>query len=921
MVNSNEDCFALCLTEHWKTEEQLKNCGVNDFKLVSCYCREEGEHGGAAVYIRENLASKPRNDIANLSEKSTFECAAAEVCINKTRIVVLSVYRTENPRILIEKLDHIFCELVDGYCVVLLAGDFNLDILLGEAKWPTIFKNALSSFNITPSITEPTRIKGNRRSCIDNIYTNLERCSSKVFNPHTSDHTAQIVTFEIGKTQTKYLRKRIFNKESKELFKFLLGETDWAELLACAPSEVDLQWEEFTNVVKAIFNQCFPLKKFQPQKHCRRRWMGAPEIISCKKRLDILYILSTGNNIYREEYKAEKRRYNALLTESRKNFYQQKLENCDNKSKVSWQIIREIRGNSGNSNILGLQGEPHALSNEINQFMTGAASDATKKMKQTENKVDFISTPESIYLSPVSEAEVTKIIKGLKNKHSSGFDEISTDIIKLVSEEIVPPVSYIINNSFVHGHFPQKLKLALIKPLHKKGDPAKVENYRPISLLSSFSKIFERAMYNRLEHFFISKKIFKNSQHGFLKGKSTETAIYDFLTKILENLEAKNKTLGAFLDLSKAFDSLDHQLLLKKLELYGVRGPALDWLRSFITGRFQRVCLEMDGERTLSDIIKTDLGIAQGSTLGPFLFLVYINDLSDSVVDDSSSLVNFADDSNCLFWADTLELLFSRASEGLRRAENWFSSNKLLLNCEKSVFLYFRTVQSQDQVPESIYLFSQNVELSNSVRFLGIYIDQHLQWDVQLQYVCRKLNSACFSIRVLKDYLQKSTLLTVYYANFYSTLRYGVIFWGDSAGSSEVFVIQKKIVRVILGMRSRDSCRGKFRQLNILTFSAVYIFECVVFLFKHFSLFEHLVPNHNHNTRTQNLTVPSHRLTLTEKSPLYACVRFYNKLSPAIKHEKCLKVFKKNLFQHLINVEPYSIAEFMDFLPPRGTCV
>lgn len=803
--------------------------------------------------------------------------------------------------------------------MVLLAGDFNLDILLGEAKWPTIFKNYLSSFNITSSITEPTRIDGNKRSCIDNIYTNLEKCSSKVFNPHTSDHTAQIVTFEIGKTQTKYLKKRIFNKESRELFKFLLGETDWGKLLAYAPSEVDLQWEEFANTVQTIFNQCFPLKKFQPQKHRRQRWSGTPEIMNCKKRLDILFTLSTNNGIYREVYKAEKRRYNALLTDSRKNFYQRKLKDCDNKSKVSWQIIGEIRGSSKNTNILGLQGEPQVLSNEINQFMADAASDATKKIKPMENIINFTSTPESIYLSPVSEAEIAKIVKRLKNKHSSGFDNISTDIIKLVSEEIVSPISYIINNSFAHGHFPQKLKLALIKPLLKKGDPAKIENYRPISLLSSFSKIFEKAMYNRLEHFFISKKIFRDSQHGFLKGKSTETAIYDFLTKIVENLEAKNKTLGAFLDLSKAFDSLDHQLLLKKLELYGIRGPALSWLRSFITGRFQRVCLEMDGERTLSDIIKTDLGIAQGSTLGPFLFLVYINDLPDSVVDDSSSLVNFADDSNSLFWAETQELLFSRASENLKRAENWFSGNKLLLNCEKSVFLYFRTVQSQDQVPESICLFSQNVELSNSVRFLGIYIDQHLRWDVQLQHVCKRLNSACFSIRVLKDYLLESTLLTVYYANFYSILRYGVIFWGDSAGSSEVLIIQKRVVRVILGMKSRDSCRGKFRQLNILTFAAVYIFECVMFLFKHFSLFEHLVPNHNHNTRTLNLTMPSHRLTLTEKTPLYACVRFYNKLPPAIKHEGCLQVFKKVLFQHLVNMEPYSIAEFMDFLPPQGT--
>uniref|UniRef100_A0A6P7FIT2 Uncharacterized protein LOC114330794 n=1 Tax=Diabrotica virgifera virgifera TaxID=50390 RepID=A0A6P7FIT2_DIAVI len=306
------------------------------------------------------------------------------------KIVVLSIYRTEQPQILIEKLDEILSDLICKDCIIFLTGDFNLNILQ-DAKWPGILKKILSSFNIIPSITEFTRIDGAKKSSIDNIYTNIEAFTSKVFNPHTSDHLAQIVRFEIGGVRSVSSKKRQFNAENKQHFKFLLSQVDWSNLFACHSSQIDSQWEEFKNIIETLFQQCFPTKRFN-SKNRKKSWTSVPEVTSCKSRLDILFTLSANNELYREDYRAEKRRYNKLLVESRKNFYHKRLETSDNKSKVSWQIIKEIKVNSKSSNVLGLQGESNDLFNEINTFMANAAINSVNKIKPIGLKsVDIIN--------------------------------------------------------------------------------------------------------------------------------------------------------------------------------------------------------------------------------------------------------------------------------------------------------------------------------------------------------------------------------------------------------------------------------------------------------------------------------------------------------------------------------------------------
>uniref|UniRef100_A0A6P7GZJ2 Uncharacterized protein LOC114342581 n=1 Tax=Diabrotica virgifera virgifera TaxID=50390 RepID=A0A6P7GZJ2_DIAVI len=208
-------------------------------------------------------------------------------------------------------------------------------MLLDGVGWPGTLKTFLSSFDIKPSIKDYTRIQGNKKSCIDNIFTNLDIFDSVIFNPHTSDHTAQKVKFELNNIDSNITKKRIFNNENKDSFKLMLSNVDWVSVIETL--EVDDQWDTFMNIVQKIFVNCFPLKEINTtNKKKSQQCLQNDDIKNCKSRLDVLFTLSSNNDEYKDIYRAEKRKYNALLTQYRKNCYKERIENSENKTKMAW---------------------------------------------------------------------------------------------------------------------------------------------------------------------------------------------------------------------------------------------------------------------------------------------------------------------------------------------------------------------------------------------------------------------------------------------------------------------------------------------------------------------------------------------------------------------------------------------------------
>ena len=396
---------------------------------------------------------------------------------------------------------------------------------------------------------------------------------------------------------------------------------------------------------------------------------------------------------------------------------------------------------------------------------------------------------------PTNEEKVLSIIHFLKIGKSPGCDTISNSLVKNLAVEIVQPLVHIFNLSLTNGIVPREMKVAKVVPIFKKGDPKLLTNYRPISLLTSFSKILEKLIYVRTVKFLNSSKIFSNFQFGFREKHTTTHAILHFINKVshaMDNhMHTLMHTLGIFLDYSKAFDTVDHKILLCKLSHYGVRGAALDWFRSYLADRQQFVSIYGFD----SELQNVSCGVPQGSLLGPLLFILYINDFQYS--SDVLSFILFADDSSIFFSHKDAQVLVQTVNSELRNITSWIHANKLSLNLTKTNYMIYSN--SLKMLPGDIMFNGVLIDRVTSTKFLGLYIDEQLKWKTHVNNLCKILSRNTGVIRRLKSTLPKSILLILYSTLILPYINYGVLAWGKSLITQldKIFLAQKRVIRTI----------------------------------------------------------------------------------------------------------------------------
>lgn len=480
------------------------------------------------------------------------------------------------------------------------------------------------------------------------------------------------------------------------------------------------------------------------------------------------------------------------------------------------------------------------------------------------------------------------------------------------ADHVVSPLTYLLNLSFQFGYFPKELKLAVIIPLHKKGETAEVSNYRPIALLSVFSKIFEKSFKRRLVAFLDSFGVLSCHQFGFRAGLSTTDAIISLYTNILNNFELKLKSVGIFFDLTKAFDTIDHALLLNKIFHYGIRGPAHKWLESYLTGRTQAVRLKAGGLVTMSDWAAVVSGVPQGSVLGPILFLLFINDLPLLVSDSYMAL--FADDTSAIVSGADYRSLHSKATKCVADVADWCQKNGLCLNGLKTNFIVFTPVRAiQDR---SLLLrggSSGTLIQQDSAKFLGVVIDRHLSWAPQVESVCSRLSRSNYAILQLRDYVDAYTLKSFYYASVHSTLSYALLAWGNSSSIERVLISQKRIIRTMFRLSYRETCRDTFKKEKILTIISIYILQCACQVQKNLSNHMRSGDLNYYNTRNADkLCIPFTRLSQVQDGPEITSLKIFNHLPYGIRGAKTFPIFKRALRAMLADCPFYSLTEFFN---------
>lgn len=357
--------------------------------------------------------------------------------------------------------------------------------------------------------------------------------------------------------------------------------------------------------------------------------------------------------------------------------------------------------------------------------------------------------------------------------------------------------------------------------MYKAGDKSKINNFRPISVINNFSKIFEKCLKDRLMDFFICNNILSKNQYGFCNGLSTTDAIYELTKNITDNLDSNNKCLALFLDLAKAFDTVPHDSLLNVLNIYGVRGLALQVFGSYLKDREQMVKIEDE----LSDPLKVKIGVPQGTVVGPLLFITYINSLTNLNI-KNGMVISYADDTAVVFKGQTWEQLRNSTKAGIIKIKNWLDSSKLTLNISKTNYIAFSLTMANRPDFSSIQFdgLEQAIEEVDHTKYLGITIDKHLKWD---QHVLRLSNNIRKLIRkfyILREILGKKLLNSVYKALVESLLRYGLVVWGGLSNTcmKQLNVVQNYILKIINRKSKRYSTRLLYSE-EILDVRSLYI--------------------------------------------------------------------------------------------------
>ena len=456
--------------------------------------------------------------------------------------------------------------------------------------------------------------------------------------------------------------------------------------------------------------------------------------------------------------------------------------------------------------------EPDILANEFNKFFKTKVETLAEGIKK-DSKIDPLEKLKEkvkgrnlkFQLKTVTEMEVSDILRNLKKKTSHGLDGISSEILKLSGGVLIPALRYIINTSILSGKFPTAWKKACVAPLHKKADKFSLKNYRPVALLSVPGMCLEKAVAIQITAFFEEHGLFGNWMFAFRENRSTTNELLTLFDSLLEAKNNRKEIALLMYDLSAAFDTVQPEILIEKLRIYGFNKLALSWIESYLTGRRQVVRIG----QSISSEVELTLGTPQGSRLSPLLFSIIFADLDLWI--DRSTLSNFADDTQSCIIADTQEELEEIVKEESRAVLNFFNGINLVNNPDKAALLYNAKGKASQITIDGIG--GETVESKEREKLLGLQINSGLDWKTHIHNLCSTLKQRLGMLRRIKQRMPKEKLRLVADAIFNSRIRYGIaVFYKPRLTQEEetctiqepLQVLQNDMIRELFGHRRKD---------------------------------------------------------------------------------------------------------------------
>ena len=911
----------IAVTETWNPEDKKHKFTPPIFEGYSPYIGSTGSSlkGGCGFYVHSDVKYQPRKDL-NMKIKETaceVETFWIEIIIEKQpNILICVTYRhpKKDDKQTTEKLSATLDKLKKENKKIFIVGDFNFDLLNHEHNANTSeFLNMMLENSLQPCIIEPTRIVPNSKpSLVDNIFSNsVESVISGNLYQSVSDHMPNFVIYDKSKQQKT---KKFVKRRSTKNIDIPAFQNDLLQMILYTIVNIDNFEEACDHTHKAtldILNKHFPLvilTKKEIELECKP-WITQGILTSSKiKNKTFRLFKKTGKQEDYQKFKTYRDLINKLKRRSMILYYDKYFQEHMNNAKKSWTGINTILSRHGKTKasdiFLNSNGnlftDQKTVSKMFNNYYINVAGNLEKKIPKPKTKFqDYLRNPNehSIYLKETTPAEVNKLTCGLDANKAPDLYGISAKIVKMGGYVMDSIISHLFNMSIEHGKFPSFLQNAKVIPCHKDDSRLEMSNYRPISLLPTISKIFEKLMYARLIEFINKHNILYEYQFGFQSGMSTEYAVNALLDNIVNTLENKEYGVCILLDFAKAFDTVNHEILLKKLDHYGMRGVAQQWLRSYLSNRMQ--CTEVGDSQSELEIIRW--GVPQGSVLGPLLFLIYINDIVNS--SNIFKFILFADDTSLYYSCKNVQALESIMNQELSKISEWLSANRLSLNVGKSKLLYFTNNNRTVLQNINIKINDQILAEVSSAKYLGVYIDNKLQWDSHINAIKLRLSKGASILAKIRHYVPKSVLRSLYFTFINSHIDYNLLNWGIAPLANIEMISKKtrKAIRLISFKPYDEEAIPLFKQHTILPLEETFLLKQAKFMWK---MQNELLPpsltrNFKFNNRNQ-LALSHNRLDISAKHITYAGPRLWTAIPADIQSKLTPRSFSISMKNFLV---------------------
>jgi len=907
----------IVLTETWFSPG---NC-VGELLGYSAHhvYRTDRRGGGVSVFARKvygNILIPRWTYIGD-----NLEICTVKIIVSDKHLIIHGVYRPpdRDVRLFNDEIVDIIGR-VAGSEHVLLIGDLNID-LLNPAVAAGEFIDLCTASSFVSLINAPTHFAAGRSTCIDHMWLNkLHPVRAGVMKADISDHYPIFAILPNIKGAVNNFYLKHFRDHSRDSLMRLRDELsrfvdEFSSILDYDNIDIDLAMEVFTERFYEIYDHNCPMRcKTMSDCEFRKPWISK-QLRDCIVRKHALFRKYKRGSLPFQVYNTYKNVITRILKRAKLRYFSRKFEAASTDVSGTWRTINSILGRKRNTGspaelVFGntVCSTPQDIASCFNTYFTDIATELEREIPTCNiSPTAYMGcrTPASFFVNPVVESDVRLIIGRLKNKPSS-LQVVPVFIYKACSSILCPVLAKLFNLSVSLGKFPICLKIARVIPVFKSGDPKIPGNYRPISTLPVMAKIFERLMHSQLDGFLKSNNVLSSSQFGFRRNCSTADAVLEFIDNVFNTLDRRLSMITVFLDFSKAFDTVKHEILVDKMDYVGVRGLALEWFRSYLCDR--RQCVDVSGTR--SSFLDVRTGVPQGSVLGPVLFLLYINDMSRC--SDMLNFVHFADDTTVFGCGKNIRDLSNLVNADLSRVFEWLCSNRLSLNIAKTCYMIMTDQRNDEQLP-SLVINNGNIQMVQEAKFLGVIIDSRLTFSAHVSNLCKKISRNIGVLNRISSLIPPRAKKSIYFSLIYSYVTYCVTVWGKRSIGNSCHI--ERLLRRATKVVSYPFPIYSGPTLRFLNFDSIYNYYTLIKLYKVINTNQHvyfkncieiLVPRHEHRTRFSyqgNFQPPHYSKAKCQKNFLYQSISLWNGLPNEIKSCDSLSKFRTLLKDELILIQ------------------